>query len=115
LQTPCVVWEPLLHEASTHTAVAPHFSQPPPWHLPSVPHVAGGVEAHRPRGSVVPFVTLVQAPSAPPVNDAEQAWQAPAHAVSQQKPSTQKPLWHWSATAQEAPCGAVATQVPPAQ
>ena len=91
-QWPAVVPVPFRHDGPEHTAVAPHFSQAPPWHRPSVPQLASEVAAHLPRGSSIPSTALLHVPSAPPVRAAEQAWQAPAHAWSQQTPSTQKPL-----------------------
>jgi hypothetical protein len=39
-------------------------------------------------------------PFTPPVRIAAQAWQAPSQALSQQKPSTQKPLSHCAAAVQ---------------
>jgi hypothetical protein len=39
----------------------------------------------------------------------------PAHAVSQQTPSTQLPLTHWLAAAHAAPCASFATHALPVQ
>jgi hypothetical protein len=47
--------------------------------------------------SSAPLLTGEQVPTLPV---SEQLWQAPSHAVSQQTPSTQKPLAHCAATVQ---------------
>jgi hypothetical protein len=59
-------------------------------------HVAPSA-AHSPRGSA-PLWIGVHVPLLPPTPEiaAAHAWHWPVHAVSQQKPSTQKPLAHWS-------------------
>ena len=103
------------HDAAAHTLPAGQSRHAPARHVPSVPQVDAAFAAQRPRGSAVPSVTVPQAPSAPPVSAAEQAWQAPAHAVPQQKPSTQKPLAHWSPAVQAAATPCSGTQAPPAQ
>ena len=43
------------------------------------------------------------------------AWQAPAHAVLQQNPSTQLPLLHWLPDVQAALLAPLAVHVAPAQ
>ena len=79
-QRPAVVSVPLRHEGPEHVASAPHRSQTPPWHRPSVPQAACAVTAQRPRGSVAPLIALLHVPSVPPVKIPAQASQAPAHA-----------------------------------
>jgi hypothetical protein len=93
-----------------HTVAGAHFSQVPALHFPSSPQVDCAVVMQRPRGSGAPFVTLAHVPFAPPVSAAEQPWHAPVHARSQQNPSTQKPLTHWSLAVHAVPLGACATQ-----
>ena len=71
----------------------------------------------RPRGSTVPTGTAWQLPIAP---GNPQLWQGPVQAVSQQNPSTQKPLTHSLLLAQanpiDPPRQVLATQEsPPAQ
>jgi hypothetical protein len=85
---------PELHDALAHTVEGPQSSQAPPWHLPSVLQLVALVGAQSPRGSDVPSVALLQAPSVPPVSAAEHASQAPAHARSQHTPSMQNPVAH---------------------
>jgi hypothetical protein len=112
-QAPAVVAVPPEH--TLHAVPEGQRSHAPALHLPSVPQLAEAVAAQSPRGSVLPSVALAQVPFAPPVRAAEQAWQAPAQAVSQQKPSTQEPLRHWSAAAHAAPFACLGAQVPPEQ
>jgi hypothetical protein len=81
-------------------------------HAPKPLHTSA--PAHSLSGSVFP-VTLPQTPFEPPVLDAEQAWQTPAHATLQQKPSTQLPLAHWPFIAQALPIGSFETHVPALQ
>jgi hypothetical protein len=83
--------------------------------LPSVPQLEDAVAAQTPRGSVAPSSTLLHAPFAAPVSAAEHAWQAPLQVVSQQKPSTQKPLAHWLDEAHAEPFAYLATHVLPVQ
>lgn len=52
----------------------------------------------------------MQVPTEPATS---QASHAPVHAASQQTPSAQEPLAHWSAAPQEPPPGFCATQTPP--
>jgi hypothetical protein len=69
-----------------------YFWQPPlPSHLPLVPQVDCGCTAHIPRVSGLPATTGMQRPG----DDASaQLQHAPAQALSQHRPSTQKPDWH---------------------
>src|SRR5437764_39816 len=82
-----------LHVVAPHATVCGALARhaPLPSHLPSPLQLAGkpgsGVQAAR---GFVLATTLPHAPSAPwPFSAAEQATHAPAHAVSQQTPSTQ--------------------------
>jgi hypothetical protein len=106
---------PAEHEAAAHMVPDGHSWHTPPAHLPSLPQVDAAFAAHRPRGSIVPSITVAQVPFAPPVSAPEQLWQAPPHAVLQQKPSTQKPLVHWSFAVQAEASGCSATQALPEQ
>lgn len=67
-----------------------------------LPQVYGVQELLRP---VVPGVNA-QTPFWVEPPAFEQVWQLPVQADSQQKPSVQKPLWHWAAPVQGLPCGA---------
>ncbi len=58
-----------------------------PSQTPSVPHVNGGSVGHSASGSV-PATTGAHTPSAAPVTTPAHASQGPAHALSQQTPST---------------------------
>ena len=109
-----VSWLPAVH-ADAHTVAAGQSAHAPAWHVPLVPQLDAAVTTHRPRGSSTPFVAGAQVPFVPPLSAAEHAWQAVAHAVSQQKPSTQNPLWHWSAALHAELVGDVATQTVPRQ
>jgi hypothetical protein len=98
-QAPGVVCIPAVHEAlAPHAVPAGQLSHAPAWHLPSLPQVAGAVMTQIARGSGPPSIAAAQTPFAAPVSAAEHAWHAPSQASSQQKPSTQKPLWHWALT-----------------
>jgi len=54
-------------------------------------------------------LTFSHVPFASPVSAFEQAWHCVLHAVSQQNPSTQLPVWHWSAAPQAVPCVSLST------
>jgi hypothetical protein len=96
-QTPGVVCIPAAHEAlAPHAVPEGQSSHAPVWHLPSRPQVEATLEEQSARGSGRPSIAAAQTPAAAPVSEAAHAWQAPEHAFSQQKPSTQKPLWHWA-------------------
>jgi hypothetical protein len=115
--------------SSTNLATGAHFPSKPgtahAWHVPHAPVAqqtpstqlpdahSAFVEQLRPRSlrqapvasqvelpmqaSSVPFLTGEQMPALPVC---AQLSQAPSHAVSQQTPSTQKPLGHWAETVQ---------------
>ena len=87
------------HDGVPHDVPTGHVAHARfPSHWPVSPHVDAGCPAHSESGSV-PEATAPQTPSAPvPFFDAEHASHAPAHAVSQQKPSTQLPLAHSAAS-----------------
>jgi hypothetical protein len=104
------------HEVvASHGVPAGKLRHPPVWHLPSVPQLDASFTAHWSRGSGLPSITGLQVPFATPVKPVKQAWQALVHAVSQQKPSTQKPLTHSSAAPQSAPFAAFGTHAPATQ
>src|SRR6185437_6560414 len=97
----CVhAWQTPLHALSQHTppaqcplrhcASAAHAVPLAPTQLPLPSHWLGA--RHVP-GSCCPLGAFVQVPGLAPTL---QAWQVPVHAVSQQLPSTQWPLVHWS-------------------
>jgi hypothetical protein len=115
LQVPAAVWLPVEQDAGLQTVPAAHSSQAPPLHLPSVLHVDAGIAKQSPRGSSVPFVAAAHTPSVPPVSAAEHAWHAPVHAVSQQSPSAQKPLAHWSVALHAVPLVPFGTHALPEQ
>jgi hypothetical protein len=102
-------------DAAPQTVPAGQSRHAPALHLPSVPHVEGAVATQTPRGSTVPFVALAHVPFVPPVRAAEHAMHAPEHAPLQQKPSTQKPLAHWSRAVHATPSPCMGTQAPPLQ
>jgi hypothetical protein len=77
-----------------------YFWQAPAWHLPLVPQLAAPMSLHIPDGSTFPVATLVHVPSVPA---SAHDWQAPLHALSQQKPCAQNPLLHWLPVEHEAP------------
>lgn len=65
---------------------------------------------------VVPAVTAAQVPFEPSVLLAKHEWQAMAHALLQQTPSTQVfPLGHWLEVAQVSPLLNFGLHVPDAQ
>jgi hypothetical protein len=66
---------------------------------------------------IAPVTAFPQVPVPVPdsLSDAAQAWQLPLHAVLQQKPSTQKPLRHWSIAVQVAPGAPLSAQLLPTQ
>jgi hypothetical protein len=108
-----VQFEPL-HDSLTQTVPTTHLRQAPtPSHWPSRPQPETAACAHSLSGSVPP-VTGRQRPLAWPVLALEQAAQLPAHAVSQQTASAQKPLAQSVAVAQTAPFAApIGESVPP--
>jgi len=77
-----------VHVSGAQTVLTGYFWQPKlPSHLPLVPHVDCAWTAHTARESGLPAATGMQLPS----DDASaQLRHAPAHAFSQQTPSTQK-------------------------
>jgi len=72
------------------------------------------VSPHSLPGSV-PDVNWVRVPSWLLPADTEQAWQVELQAAPQQTPSAQKPVTHWLAVLQAAPCPFFVVQVPPLQ
>jgi hypothetical protein len=75
---------------------AGHCSHTPPAaHLPSFLHVDAACAVHWPLGSDAPAMTVPHVPLVPPVSAAEHAWHLPLHALLQQNPLTQLPIWHW--------------------
>jgi hypothetical protein len=75
-----------------------------------VPQVDAPLSAHWPSGSA-PAATSVQVPAVPARPHERQA---PAQAVRQQVPCSQKPLWHSAVVVQAAPFGRL-PQLPPLQ
>jgi hypothetical protein len=63
----------------------------------------------------VPVVTSRQYPSATPVFAREHATHVPVHALSQQKPSTQFPDWHWLLALHAVPLPFLPPQTPDVQ
>jgi hypothetical protein len=102
-----------LHEVLPHVVPDAAYWQacwpPPAVHV--APHVvpAPGHAARCPCG--LPF-TCEHRPCAAATSH---AWHCPVHAVSQQKPSTQKPLSHWSPAVQAAPFSAIPEHNPNTQ
>ena len=102
---PATHWASVLHEMShavmpaLHT-YSPQGAVPPPWvHMPVLAQVFALVCVPAVQdwaAQTAPVTALPQVPVPVPdcLSDAAQAWQAPLHAVLQQKPSTQKPLRH---------------------
>jgi hypothetical protein len=100
---------------TVHTVPDAYLRQAPiPSQVPSLPQVATASITHSLSGSV-PTETGRHRPSGSPVRDAAQAAQRPAHADSQQTPSTQKADEHSPAAAQPAPFTFFGVQVVPAQ
>jgi Wiskott-Aldrich syndrome protein len=89
-----------------------HLQAPAPSHRPSSPHVVGDVVAQLARGSIAPGGTGTHRPTIP---GRLQLRQAPAHELSQQTPSVQKPVVHSPLPAQGEPIGLQppAAHVPP--
>jgi hypothetical protein len=80
-----------------HRPLSPQLAAPMSWHtfLGSGPLARTGVHLPRALGRA-------------------QVWQGPAQAFSQQTPSTQAPLWHWSPAVQSWPLPRL-PQLPPVQ
>jgi hypothetical protein len=106
---------PFEHDPAPQDVVAGQSAHPPPLHLPSVPHVEAAVATQMPRGSTVPSIALAHVPLAPPVRAAVHASHALVHAASQQNPSTQNPLVHWSTAVHGTPAPCLAWHTPAAQ
>jgi hypothetical protein len=87
------------------TVVAACWQAPAPSQAPVLPQVAPAVQ--RACGSAAPLPTLPHMPDPP------QTWQVGQLATPQQKPSTQKPVAHSCAAAQE-PLPFLGRQLPPA-
>jgi hypothetical protein len=81
---------------------------------PSVPQVDAALIVHSLSGSV-PLLIARHSPLPWPVFVLAHAWQLPAHADSQQKPSTQKPLVHSFDPPQAAPFPFSGTHTPAEQ
>jgi hypothetical protein len=77
--------------------------------VPLVPQELGAITAHSP--SLTPATLGTHLPRA--MGEA-QVWQTPAQSLSQQTPSTQKPLWHSPLVVQLWP-GPDLPQLPPVQ
>jgi hypothetical protein len=105
----CVV-VPAGHVPAAQTVGDGHLLHAPaPSHAPVVPHVLAAWVAQSPP-CALPAPTTPHVPSGLPVYVFAQALHFVAHAVLQQKPSTQAPLAHPADVVQVAPC-ARATQV----
>jgi len=101
--------------AIAHTVVESYLRQPPlPSQVPSRPHISGGSLAQSvPDG--LPDRTGWQLPLAWPVRDSVHAMQAPAQAVWQQTPSTQKDDEHSFAAKHDSPLVFLVLHVPTEQ
>ncbi len=99
-------WVSVLPEqvAAAHTVPLLYlWHAPAPSQAPVYPQEEGASAAHSLSGSL-PAWMGPQAPSEPlPFLARVHAEQVPAHAVSQQTPSAQKPLAHWSFDVQASP------------
>lgn len=102
--------EPPQLSATQVVPLAYRRQEPPPSQAPSVPQVVAPLSAHWPSGSA-PAGTSVQVPAVPAIPHDRQA---PAQAVRQQLPCSQKPLEHSVAPVQFAPLGFL-PQLPPVQ
>lgn len=109
---PAAVCCPPVQLAVPHDAPAATFAHAPAWHEPVMPHTSGVCAMHRLRGSGAPSLAGLHVPLGPVLTSALHAWHAIVHAELQQRPSTQKPVAHWSAAAHGAPPASVGTQVP---
>jgi hypothetical protein len=107
---------PLKQVAAAPQGVPAGYSShaPAPLHTPLVPQLEGPWSAHCPFG-FVPAMMGAHVPSGDPVSMWVQAMQLPVHAAVQQKPSAQKPLWHWSAVEHAAPVASLPMQAEPEQ
>ena len=89
----CPVCVPLAHVVEPHAVPAGHCAQAPaPLHVPLVPQLVAACATQSPSG-LVPVATARHLPSAAPLTPPclllLHAMHVPAHAVSQQYPSTQ--------------------------
>jgi len=90
------VYAPLTHFSPAQTVSGGYaWHDPFPSHLPLVAQEPAPMSLHLACGSTRPAPTLLQWPGA---FFSPQVWQAPAQALSQQTPSTQKLDWHSPAT-----------------
>jgi hypothetical protein len=80
-----------------------------PSQVPPHPEPSSAQTGRTPCGAV-PAAVGEQVPALPRTS---QAWHWPVQVESQQTPSVQKPLAHWSAALHAAPGASVAAQTPP--
>lgn len=110
LQVRALVSVPKAQVAGAQLVPLAYNSQAPaPLHDPVCPQVDAADDVHSLSGSV-PRVIAPQVPLAPPVFAALHASQSPAHAVLQQKPSTQFPEVHWLLAVHAVPVESLGTQ-----
>jgi hypothetical protein len=101
-QTAANVSVPPVQDSGVQTVLAGYLRQAPaPSQVPSCPHDGAPSSAQPPRGSV-PGAAGTHTPACSGV---AHDMQAPAHAVSQHRPSAQKPLSQSAGAAQGAPFG----------
>src|SRR4051812_27306146 len=95
------------HDAPQGVPAAQYWQDPLPSHTPVKPHdMAGEAGQSATLRGIAPVGMGSQKPSSPWfLRAAEHAWQGSVHALSQQTPSTQKPLGHSMAVVQLAPSG----------
>ena len=100
---------PLAHQASAaqSRSVAQAVGQ-----VGSTPSHSDGLHAGDP---ALPVGAVAQVPLAGAPASVEHTWHAPLHAVEQQTPSTQLPLWHWRGSLHAAPTPVAATPAPALQ
>ena len=100
----CPVCSPALQLVVPQAVPKAHLAQvPEPSQFPFNPQLVLGSAAQSLSGSVA-AAALPQVPLEPlPFLAVLQAWQLPEQVVSQQKPSTQLPLWHCELAVQLAP------------
>jgi hypothetical protein len=104
----------LSHVGPTHCVPFVYFWQPPiPSQSPSVPQDMAPWVAHVDIVfGVAPAPSDPQMPFISPVCAFEHAWQPLPHALLQQKPSTQLPIWHSWLLVHAALTGSLARQEP---
>jgi hypothetical protein len=111
-QAAASVATPFAQLGARHSTSAPGYAQAAREAPSQAPPQADPAPAQAARAPCGAPATGAQVPTEP---GASQASHCPPHAASQHTPSTQKPLWHWFAWAQLAPCASLGAQTPAAQ